>query len=50
MKWRSGFEASARRAIFGDAFVEHHAVTRKWKSATRKAITDWEMVRHFEII
>jgi len=39
------------RALFGDAFVEHYAATRKWEEREfRKAITDWEMARYFEII
>jgi glutamine synthetase len=45
-------EASqAARTLFGDAFVEHYAATRKWEEREfRKAITDWEMARYFEII
>ena len=45
-------EASqAARALFGDAFVEHYAATRTWEEREfRKAITDWEMARYFEII
>lgn len=45
-------EASkAGRDLFGDAFVEHYAATRKWEMREfRKAITDWEMARYFEII
>ncbi|MCC6920568.1 MAG: glutamine synthetase [Alphaproteobacteria bacterium] len=45
-------EASkAARDLFGDAFVEHYAATRKWEEREfRKAITDWEMARYFEII
>ncbi|MEJ1160906.1 glutamine synthetase family protein [Prosthecomicrobium sp. N25] len=39
------------RALFGDAFVEHYAATREWEEREfRKAITDWEMERYFEII
>jgi glutamine synthetase len=39
------------RALFGDAFVEHYAATREWEEREfRKAITDWEMARYFEII
>ncbi|MCE9521982.1 MAG: glutamine synthetase family protein [Alphaproteobacteria bacterium] len=52
------FEAAERleaskpaRALFGDAFVEHYAATRKWEEREfRKAITDWELARYFEII
>ncbi len=39
------------RSLFGDAFVEHYAATRKWEEREfRKAITDWELARYFEII
>jgi glutamine synthetase len=55
---RSLMEAAGRlkaskpaRALFGDAFVEHYAATREWEEREfRKAITDWEMERYFEII
>ncbi|MGA9025682.1 MAG: glutamine synthetase family protein [Steroidobacteraceae bacterium] len=43
--------SKAARALFGDAFVEHHAATREWEEREfRKAITDWELARYFEII
>jgi glutamine synthetase len=43
--------SKAARALFGDAFVEHYAATRKWEEREfRKAITDWELARYFEII
>ena len=39
------------RALFGDIFVDHYAATREWEEREfRKAITDWEMARYFEII
>jgi glutamine synthetase len=39
------------RALFGDAFVDHFAATREWEEREfRKAITDWELARYFEII
>jgi glutamine synthetase len=39
------------RELFGDAFVEHYAATRQWEEREfRKAITDWELARYFEII
>ena len=39
------------RELFGDEFVEHHAATRQWEEREfRKAITDWELSRYFEII
>lgn len=46
------FRASkAARDWFGDAFVDHFAATREWEERQfRKAITDWELQRYFEII
>lgn len=39
------------RTLFGDEFVEHFAATRQWEEREfRKAITDWELARYFEII
>ena len=44
-------KSAAARELFGDAFVEHYAATREWEEREfRKAITDWEMQRYFEII
>ena len=43
--------SKAARALFGDAFVDHYAATREWEEREfRKAITDWELARYFEII
>jgi glutamine synthetase len=43
--------SSAARVLFGDAFVEHYAATRDWEEREfRKAVTDWELARYFEII
>jgi len=43
--------SGAARSLFGDAFVEHYAATRQWEEREfRKAITDWELARYFEII
>jgi glutamine synthetase len=43
--------SKAARALFGDAFVEHYAATREWEEREfRRAITDWELARYFEII
>jgi glutamine synthetase len=43
--------SKAARDWFGDAFVEHFAATREWEERQfRKAITDWELARYFEII
>ena len=55
---RTLYEAAERleaskpaRSLFGDGFVEHYAATRKWEEREfRKAITDWELARYFEII
>ncbi len=39
------------RALFGDIFVDHYAGTREWEEREyRKAITDWQLQRYFEII
>jgi glutamine synthetase len=39
------------RELFGDDFVEHYAQSREWEEREfRKAITDWELERYFEII
>ncbi|VAV94061.1 glutamine synthetase family protein [hydrothermal vent metagenome] len=39
------------REVFGDEFVDHYSATREWEEREfRKAITDWEMQRYFEII
>ncbi len=43
--------SKAARELFGDAFVDHYAATREWEEREfRKAITDWELDRYFEII
>jgi glutamine synthetase len=39
------------RTLFGDEFIEHFAATRQWEEREfRKAVTDWELARYFEII
>ena len=39
------------RAWFGDAFVDHYAASREWEEREfRRAITDWELKRYFEVI
>jgi glutamine synthetase len=44
-------QSAAARACFGDAFVEHYAATREWEAKQyRKAVTNWELERYFEII
>lgn len=55
---RTLFEAAQRlraseaaRVLFGDDFVDHYAQSREWEEREfRKAITDWELDRYFEII
>jgi len=43
--------SAVARALYGDAFVDHYAATREWEEREfRKAITDWELARYFEII
>ncbi len=44
-------KSKAGRALFGDDFVEHFAASREWEDREfRRAITDWELARYFEII
>jgi glutamine synthetase len=39
------------RQIFGDEFVDHYSATRDWETRQfRRAVTDWELERYFEII
>lgn len=41
----------AARELFGSEFVDHYAATREWEEReARKAITDWQLARYFEII
>ncbi len=41
----------AATELFGAEFVEHYASTREWEEReARKAITDWQLARYFEII
>ena len=43
--------SKAARDLFGDVFVDHFSATREWEEREfRRAITDWEMQRYFEII
>lgn len=43
--------SKAARELFGNEFVEHYAATREWEEREyRKAITDWQLKRYFEII
>ena len=43
--------SAAAQALFGEEFVSHFAATREWEEREfRKAITDWELKRYFELI
>lgn len=43
--------SKAARQLFGDVFVEHFAASRDWEEReARKAVTDWQLQRYFEII
>ena len=43
--------SKAARELFGDSFVDHYAYTREWEDQQqRRAITDWQLNRYFEII
>ena len=44
-------KSKAATELFGEEFVTHYAQSREWEEREfRKAITDWEMQRYFEII
>jgi glutamine synthetase len=44
-------KSQAAEELFGADFVAHYAQSREWEEREfRKAITDWEMQRYFEII
>jgi glutamine synthetase len=43
--------SAAAKGYFGEEFVEHYASTRDWEVRQfRRAVTDWELERYFEII
>jgi glutamine synthetase len=43
--------SEAARDLFGAEFVDHYAATREWEEReARKAVTDWQLGRYFEII
>ena len=43
--------STAAAALFGEPFVDHYASTREWEERqARKAVTDWQLGRYFEII
>jgi glutamine synthetase len=44
-------KSSLPKEIFGSAFIDHFIETREWEWAEhKKAVTDWEYRRYFEII
>jgi glutamine synthetase len=44
-------KSQAAEELFGKEFVSHYAQSREWEEREfRKAITDWELQRYFEII
>lgn len=44
-------QSEAAESLFGKHFVDHYAQSREWEEREfRKAITDWELQRYFEII
>jgi glutamine synthetase len=43
--------SKAARELFGDAFVDHFSASREWEERqSRRAVTDWQLQRYFEII
>jgi glutamine synthetase len=43
--------SSIARQILSDEFVDHYSATRDWETRQfRRAVTDWELERYFEII
>jgi glutamine synthetase len=43
--------SAAATELLGEVFVEHFASTREWEDReARKAVTDWDLARYFEII
>lgn len=43
--------SKAARELFGAPFVAHFAASREWEEREfRRAVTDWELARYFEII
>ena len=43
--------SEAAHMFFGTEFVDHYAATREWEVREfRRAVTDWELARYFEII
>ncbi len=43
--------SKAAKELFGAEFIDHYARTREWEVLeARKAVTDWQLKRYFEII
>jgi glutamine synthetase len=43
--------SEAAPELLGPVFVDHFASTREWEDReARKAVTDWDLARYFEII
>ena len=43
--------STAATELFGEAFGGHYAAAREWEDRqARKAVTDWQLARYFEII
>jgi glutamine synthetase len=43
--------SKAAKELFGEPFVAHYAASREWEEREfRRAVTDWELSRYFEII
>ena len=43
--------SEAAKELFGEPFVAHYAASRDWEEREfRRAVTDWELSRYFEII
>ena len=44
-------KSKAAAELFGAEFIDHYASSREWEEREfRKAVTDWELARYFEII
>ncbi len=44
-------KSQSARELFGDEFVDHYVMTRRWEvQAFNRAVTDWELRRYFESI
>jgi glutamine synthetase len=44
-------QSKPAQALFGGPFVAHFAASREWEEREfRRAVTDWELARYFEII